>query len=421
MVFYMAETAKGIVTIWKRQIKNWRVTVIHALLNRFFNQLILQYQNIYVRKLGADPVQLGVVNSTANIMATLISSPIGWLQDRYSLKKIFSMGIGLLAIVPLMYALAVDWMMIIPAIMLSAFAMREGACGVICDVTLQSEDRATGRAICEGIGNVPSILAPLLAASIISLFGGITAEGTRPLFWIQFVARSGLFIYVLTQMTEIARPSRKKSSFIADYHEVFKRGTAVKRFILYLSLDAFVIAMVTPFRYPYAYEIKGANVVIIGAMSAIEILVGASLGSWVGRLADRVGRKKAFYLIQPIVSASFVALVLAPRPEFLIIAQAMFGCSMIIRMIIDPSIRAELVPIDCIGRWRGLLQTFAGLVGIPAPIIGGFIWEKLGPEYVFMIATCIELFVRLPILYTIPETLHLKKRKPPLILVAFLV
>ena len=72
------------------------------------------------------------------------------------------------------------------------------------------------------------------------------------------------------------------------------------------------------------------------------------------------------------------------------------------------SMTPELVPRECIGRWRGLISLFTGLVSIPAPIIGGYIWAHLGPAWVFIIPTLIDLLVRLPLIHTVPETLHRK-------------
>ncbi|MCK4953403.1 hypothetical protein KAS14_06435, partial [Candidatus Bathyarchaeota archaeon] len=66
-------------------------------------------------------------------------------------------------------------------------------------------------------------------------------------------------------------------------------------------------------------------------------------------------------------------------------------------------IMIELVPIDCIGRWRGIINLFGGLIAIPAPIIGGIIWERFGPSYVFLIALAIDIFIRLPLFTTIPH------------------
>ena len=74
--------------------------------------------------------------------------------------------------------------------------------------------------------------------------------------------------------------------------------------------------------------------------------------------------------------------------------------------VVVSSITPELMPREYLGRWRGVLGLFLGLAAIPAPIIGGLIWEQMGPEWVFIIPTLIELAIRLPLLYTVPETLN---------------
>ncbi len=71
------------------------------------------------------------------------------------------------------------------------------------------------------------------------------------------------------------------------------------------------------------------------------------------------------------------------------------------------SIRAELVPVDCLGRWRGILSLFGGLASISASIMGGFIWDNFGPSYVFLLPVILDLFVRMPVMASIPETLSI--------------
>jgi hypothetical protein len=48
-----------ITSIWRQQTRNWRIVVTRRVFNRFFDQLTLEYANIYVSKLGASSVQLG--------------------------------------------------------------------------------------------------------------------------------------------------------------------------------------------------------------------------------------------------------------------------------------------------------------------------------------------------------------------------
>ena len=66
----------------------------------------------------------------------------------------------------------------------------------------------------------------------------------------------------------------------------------------------------------------------------------------------------------------------------------------------------ELVPVERMGKWSGLLGLVRGLVTIPAPILGGLIWDHLDPAYVFLIPLVVDLVVKVPLLTTIPETLE---------------
>lgn len=396
--------------VWRRQQRNWRTVVICQVFNRFFNQMTMQYSNIYIRELGASPVELGEVNSASGLSSTLISLPLGYFQDRYSVRKIFLLGVSLLTLVPLLYAVAYRWEFIVPAILISGLGMRLGSCVVICDISLPNEDRATGKALCEGIGALPTLFAPVIAAVLITWFGGMNAEGIRPLYWMQFVTRITLFIYVALKMTEIVRPKRELQTMnpIDDFREVFRRGMAVKRWLLFLSLNMFTGGMMTPFRYPYAHEVKGAGPFIIGGITTAMILTEAVFSTPLGRLADKIGRKKMFYLLTPLFCLANIVFIVAPSPEFLLLAGLLMGFRMLTAFAYG-SMTPELVPKDCIGRWRGLIGLCTGLVSIPAPIIGGLIWEHLGPGWVFLIPTLIDLFIRLPLIYTVPETLNRKE------------
>jgi len=65
----------------------------------------------------------------------------------------------------------------------------------------------------------------------------------------------------------------------------------------------------------------------------------------------------------------------------------------------------ELVSLQCMDRWSGVLGLFTGMVTIPAPLVAGMIWRHVGPAYVFVIPIALDLLLRIPLLRTIPETL----------------
>ena len=398
---------RDIVDVWKRQKVNWRTVVTRQVFNRFFNEMTLQYNDIYIRELGATAVQLGAVNSASGLGTTLISLPLGYFQDRYSIRKIYLLGVSILVLVPLLYAVASSWEFIAPAILISGICMSLGSCVIICDLSLPNKDRATGKALCEGIGALPTLLSPTIAAFLVTQFGGLNAEGIRPLYWIQFVAQILLFIYVARKLTDVKRQFTRKASInpIEDFREVFRRGTATKRWLLFLATNMFTMTMMMPFRNPFAYEIKGAGPFIIGGITTAMILTEAIFAAPLGRLADRIGRKKMFYMLTPMYCLSYVILVFAPSPSWLLLAGLLMGFKML-SYVAYGAMTPELVPGDCIGRWRGLIGLCNGLASIPGPIVGGLIWEHLGPAWVFIIPIFIEIFIRMPLLYSVPETLH---------------
>lgn len=66
----------------------------------------------------------------------------------------------------------------------------------------------------------------------------------------------------------------------------------------------------------------------------------------------------------------------------------------------------ELVPPAYRGRWTGVTSLLQNLTRIPAMLIGGYLYQNVDPNLVFIIPTIIDLLIRMPILSTVPETLR---------------
>lgn len=392
--------------VWTRQKKNWRTVVTRQVFNRFFNELTLQYSNIYITLLGASPVQLGAVNSFWGVSQSIISIPLGIIRDRFNLRKIYLLGVGLQIFVPLLYALAPNWEIIATAILISGLGMMVGSCTLICDLSLPQRDRATGKALCEGTGALPTILAPTVAAILITVFGGIGIQSIRNLYWIQFVVRVLLFVYVYRNLGDIDRVKRPSVKFnlSSEFGEVFQRGTAVRRWLLFQGINTFSRMMLATFRYPFIFDVKEGTQFIIGGIATTMLITETVFSTVIGRIADKIGRKKAFYLLIPFFSFANLLLIWSPSPFWLLVSGFLMGFRMIAGFSYG-SMTPELVPPDCLGRWRGLIGFVTGLMSIPAPIVGGYIWERFGPEWVFILITALDLLVLTPLLYTVPETL----------------
>lgn len=395
-----------------RQKKPFKINMLRVSAQNFLLWLTRQYQSIYIVELGATPFQLGIANAVGGLAGAFIAIPTGWLADKYGIKKVLLSGTPFMALGALIFAMASNWVVIIPAIFIAILAMRlvMTVCPMVCGTCLKSEERATGMQLCDTLSAVPCLISPMVGALIVTEFGGVIERGIRPLYYLQVIGFCLIFILILKQFTN---PRKRRTlgatlSFVDDMQKVFRQGTAVKRWILYTCLFMvpwYVSSVYVPL---FAAEMKHADQFVLGGMSTASMVVPLLLSIAIGRLADTIGRKKVIYITTPIYCLSLLLLVYAPGPTTLLASGILQGFYMLV-WTTQTAMTTELVPTPLLGRWWGTLGLFDGLVSVFAPIVGGTIWSSIGPAYVFFFLIFTQILT-IPLLLTVPETL---KRKRP--------
>jgi len=167
------------------------------------------------------------------------------------------------------------------------------------------------------------------------------------------------------------------------------------------------MAMVLPFTQPFAHEVKGADQYVLGAMVTGFAVAPLVLGIPIGRLADKIGRKKVLYFTIPLVWASSLMLIWAPNSGFLITAGILQGF-IYVSGVIQGAMSFELVPAEQMGKWMGIIRFFRMLLAAGAAYLAGVVWDNIGPQYLFLIVIALDLFIRIPLLIGMPETLGLQ-------------
>ena len=397
----------------RRQPRDWKITVVRSSTAIFFYQLIFPYLSIYTIALGATATQLGIVNSAGMAIAGLVGPLIGWLIDRTGVKRIYLTGIFLLAISYLTYGLAQSWAIVIIA-MTAYWLGNAGAghsCSVICGNSLANEDRATGMSLCETFASgLLGIAAPMLGALLVATFGGVNVSGIRPLFFLCLAGTIATFLLILTQLSNRRweSPGDAGLNFFKGIGEVFKQGRNLKRWLVISSIGSLPMGMLLPFTQPFAHEVKGADQYVLGAMVTGFALVPLLFGIPAGRLADRIGRKKVLYLTIPLVWISSLILIWAPSSGFLVLAGILQGFYFV-SGVIAGAMTFELVPPEQMGRWLGVSRFCRLLLAAGGAYLSGIIWDNVGPQYVFLTVIGLDLFIRIPLLIGMPETLDLRK------------
>ncbi|MBI2909204.1 MAG: MFS transporter [Chloroflexi bacterium] len=394
----------------KRQHHDWKVTVARTSLDKFTYQMIFPYLSIYIVALGASATQLGMVNSVGMIVAGVLGPFIGWLIDRNGPKKIYLAGISLLALAYLTYGLAAFWTVTLVAMMVYwvGHSISTHSCSTVCGNCLANKDRATGMMICEtAAAGLLGMAGPMVGAWIVTTSGGVNVDGIRPLFYVAVVSTIGALLIVFTKLSNQKWGAMRKTSanVFRDLYWVMKGGRNLRRWLLVASIGALPLGMVFPFSQVFAHKTQGANEFVLGAMVTGAALTSIAFAIPLGRLADIVGRKKVLFITMPLFWASNLILVWAPSPAFLIFAGVLQGFYYI-GSPISMAMERELVPAENMGKWLGITRFVRMLVGACMAFAAGVVWDKVGPQYVFLAFVAIDLLLRLPLLVSMPETLN---------------
>jgi len=399
----------------KRQDYDWKITAIRSSLSMFVYQMVFPYISVYTLALGATATELGIVNSLGMGLAGLIGPFVGWTIDSYGVKRMYLVGIGLLAASYLAYGTARSWRIAIFAML--AYWLGQTAsgvsCNVICGNTLASKDRATGMSLCETVAaGLLGIAAPMLGALLVRQFGGADVGGIRPIFFVCLAGTLATFLLIFGKLSDRKWGARGATGLKAFWHElatVLKERPRLRRWIVVSSLNFLPMGMVLPFTQPFAHQVKGADEFILGAMVTGFAVTPLVFGVFIGRLADKIGRKRVLYFTTPLFWVSSLLLIYAPSGGILILAGVLQGFYFV-SSVVAGAMTFELMSPEQMGKWLGILRLFRMCLAACAAYVAGTIWDNVGPQYVFLAVIGLDLLIKMPLLISMPETLMIEEQ-----------
>jgi MFS family permease len=151
-------------------------------------------------------------------------------------------------------------------------------------------------------------------------------------------------------------------------------------FTLGNSSDAFLILRA---------ENVGVPATIIPVVYALFNLVSAATAIPAGRLADRIGRRRAISYGWAVYALVYLGFALSRQAWSIWLLYAFYGLYYALTEGSAKALVAELVPDANRGAAYGLYNAAVGLMALPASLIAGALWDRVSPSAPFLFGAAI--------------------------------
>lgn len=328
-------------------------------------------QPLYIKSLGANPLQIGFVLSVAAVVMLFSFIPAGILADRYSRKKNMLGGYVAGTIAVLLLALARDWHHSIPGFLLyygSAYCLP----AIHAYIAHASEAKDLNRAF------TVMYAAHSLGLTVSPAVGGWLgqAAGFRAVFGL-----SGVFL-ALSTITVWQVKEQPVSPTLSGFG---LRGVLSNRRLLLIS-SLFVPTFLAlylgqPFAPNYLQEIVGIELFRIGFLGSVHALGATILSLWLGRLSAGT---RGFIVGQGLVFLSLLIFLRFQAIPLLVLSFFLRGAFNAVRSLAMAQ-TGKVLSSGSAGLAFGIFNTAYNLSTVLAPYMAGWLYTSR-PDLPFLVS-----------------------------------
>jgi MFS family permease len=360
---------------------NIRVLAARTFLRGMRDSVVRVVWQPFVLSLGASMPLLGFLESLGGFggLVTMLVQPMSGRLSDYWGRKVLILFSSVFAIVALsIYMLAGftdHWYLLIPGVAILGLSF---ACRPSEDSMTAESVEVGGRAMAYSLVMLSSALsgvfAPLLGGFVADRWGYIVVLLMGLALELIALSLAGLLKETVSQSGRPLAFGQLKGVF----RGILVPPGKLKGFYIAMAVDAFAWGAGWGILYGLLSEVHHFTAFQLGIMSCLSSAGWAVFQMPVGKLVERYGCVKSLILSEAGGIILTVGWLHAATFQTFALLQILFGFSIATFMPAMMTLMANNVSKEKMAEEMGRLNAFRGLVGFPAPFIGGLLYEAFG-------------------------------------------
>ncbi len=369
----------------------WRIVIVLGTAQLGF-AVILPLLPIYLtEQLDASVKLVGVVVATFALTETFFKTAWGGVADRWGRKPIMVAGLTLSATVPVVMAVLRAPALFVPLRLVDGMgsaALWPSAAAAVADVTT-ADRRASSMAMLNMAFLSGLAVGPALGLFVAGFTGDVRAGFflASGLLALAAVVAATAFPTGHHSASGIPAGAEFRAGVRAAYLDAIRASFRASPVLFSLYLIAFIqmfgIGLLVPIAPIYAVQVVGLSKEAIGVLF-LAMTVSVALATLpAGRLADRLGRPRLIIAGMALGAAGMWIIPLSRHLAWLVAAGVLLGASYALVIPAWLALVTELAPPGRLGLAVGASETVQGLGLVFGPLLGGLLWDALGPQAPF--------------------------------------
>lgn len=350
---------------------------------------------------------LATLQSTSQILFQL---PGGILADRIGRKKVIIFGTAIRTVAPAIMFFANNWQGVLPGMILMSISSLYGpAFNAVISESLPQEKRGSAFGAYRMFTSIPQIFMPVVSGYYIGVIG------------MEKAVRYGLLMFtgamvivtvvrwaVLKETLDTEEGKSQSTTSLKDLLKTFKAQPKTIYAMLGVAvIGGFAQRMTWAFLAPYAIQVAGLTEAQYGMLQSVAMLIAVPLYLISGLVADKYGRIPCILLARGLGPFDSLSLYMFHDYEKLLYAYGVIGFAGGLGggrlrgggYMGGPAwqaLIADLVPSRDRAKVMGLMGTVSGIIGLPGPYIGGYMYERT-PDMLLLVGSILE-FLSVPLI-----------------------
>jgi MFS family permease len=383
----MEGTSPGILALSRTLLlnRNIRVIAVTGLISGIYIGMLNFVLQLFPGSLGFGVAALGILQAVGNrfsgVASTFIQPLGGHYSDVHSRRRVILIGSAVTILSMLSFlgaALTASGLLMLVAFILFGLSMLSSPASqalVAESVDMDPRKMDVAYSAIFFLSVIPGVVSPYLAGTALDSYGytGIFAAAA-------LLESVDLYLYwrELSETRHVMTQETQRQGF--SLREAFRLPRASWSYYGALAMDAFAFGMTSPIIYAMAsdqFGFSGADIGLLAVVFNMAILASQYPST---RILLWLGAKKTIILSEALGTLLMAGWALSKSlPEFAVFSMV-FGVSVTTWV---PGVQSMLMTHSAPkerGSVGGKVAAFRGLVGVPAPIIGGFLYQGLGYE-----------------------------------------